>query len=143
MADVGVTLYDERDSDGYLDTVSTDSSGNFTFERLGEGTYYLRFSPDARNNTENYLPEYYNDQRLLSEAAGIDVAQDTNAVANASLSIGGQITGTVVALESGLPLDVSLRLYDSEDNRVASANTYRNNGVFELMAYRLANIAFM
>ncbi len=69
----------------------TDGAGSYTVEGLRTGTYRVRF----RTFGGGYLQEYYQDKDTIETANDIPVVQGGTATANATLDLGGQISGTV------------------------------------------------
>ena len=77
----------------------TNENGEYLLGKLIPGYYVVH--ADA----EDYIPEYYDDVRYLSEATPVQVAEeDTVQGIDFALSEGGSITGLVIADEDGQPL---------------------------------------
>jgi len=84
----------------------TDNAGVYTVDGLRTGTYRLRFSTSGGG----YLSEYYQDKDTLETANDVAVTQGATVTANATLDLGGQISGTVTG-PSGAVTGASVVLY--------------------------------
>ena len=117
LSSVVVRLYN---ADGKsIDTDITDESGAYRIVPLPPGDYRVLFVPSSVGESGQFLPEYYEDQSMLARATPVTIVADETVTTNAELSRGGTIEGTVTG--EGNPLDqVSVRLYDSQDNIVDS-----------------------
>ena len=113
---VNITLYTSNNQ--YVDSVSTEPSGAYTFTALLTGGYKLRFQPSSSGTYADYIPEYYDDKTNLNTADVVDVtAPDTTANIDAELAPGGKITGLVIAGDTQLPLEnVDVDVYNSSGN---------------------------
>ena len=80
--------------------------GSYTVEGLRTGTYRVRF----RTFGDGYLQEYYQDKDTIETANDIPVVQGGTATANATLDLGGQISGTVTG-PSGAVTGATVTLY--------------------------------
>ena len=102
VQNVYVTVYTSSSSISSVASDYTDSTGFFTVTQLRAGSYYVKFDPPY---SSDYLEEYFNGKRSLATADPIAVT--LGGVAgniNASLDIGGKITGRVTATTGGAPL---------------------------------------
>jgi hypothetical protein len=106
LEDVWVDLYGEYNEcgDDYIDSVSTNVNGVFTFTQLVTGIYNMYLDPSSFGNTFAYLEDGVSE---ISVTAG----ETTNQ--NVTLERGGQILGTLTGADTGLPLeDVNVRIYE-------------------------------
>ena len=82
----------------------TDASGDYTLDGLATGKYDVEFAVSFESSA-NYAPQYYNGKPTLAEAEAVAVtAEQTKSPVNASLTAGGQISGTVTSAASHLAL---------------------------------------
>jgi hypothetical protein len=106
---------------GYIDSTLTDSTGQYTLTGLEPGDYKIEFYYYGGN----YIPEWYDDRPDLYNADLVTVTDggltpDINAI----LEVGGEITGTVTAEDTGLPLEnVSIYAYTLDGDYVSSGYT--------------------
>jgi uncharacterized surface anchored protein len=94
---------------GFVGSASTDASGNYTVAGLAAGNYRVRFyaPPDAA--------EWWDGQPDFGSADPVTVtaATDTPGV-DATLDMGGSISGTVTEASAGNPLtDAHINVYDA------------------------------
>jgi hypothetical protein len=81
-----------------LGSANTAPDGSYTVVGLGTGTDYVQFSGG------NYVTQYFNDKSTLAAANPVAVtAGSTTGGINATMAVGGGITGTVTDGGSGLP----------------------------------------
>ena len=108
----------------------TNSDGRYDVAGLHTGTYRVGFF----NWAGPYANEYYDDATDLDSATdvAVTVGQTTEAI-NASLEMGGTITGNVAAPDGSPATEVSLELY--RRNRLkGSGNRLVLGGIATLMA---------
>ncbi len=74
--------------------VATSDNGTYLIGELPPGSYELGFSSGC-GNSGNYAPYWYADQDDSSLASPIVVAKGSSHVINATMQVGGEITGTV------------------------------------------------
>ncbi len=118
-------------SDGsYVGSASTNASGVYTTSALPTGNYRLQFRPSSSQQV-TYTKQYYNNKPTLALADVVNVtAPALVSNINAALARGGQISGTVTAADTSLPLkSISVVIYDSTGSSVdyVSSNA---NGVY-------------
>jgi hypothetical protein len=102
-----------------VDYVSTNASGVYTTSALPTGNYRIRFSPSSAQQV-TYTRQYYNNQLTWTTANTVTVTAP-NLVSNidAALAHGGQISGTITAADTGLPLQgMYVDVYDSNGSYV-------------------------
>jgi 5-hydroxyisourate hydrolase-like protein (transthyretin family) len=107
-----VELYDQAGS--YIKQTSTASgTGAYSLTGLGTGTYKVYFTPPYGTD---YAPKWYDNQYQEANATGVLVTDGlTTPNINASLDIGGKISGTVTAAQGGAPLSsASVYVYSSQ-----------------------------
>jgi hypothetical protein len=106
-------------SGGYVAEDSTDSTGTYEVQGLLSGDYTVEFEPYF--TSEDYIPEYYDDQatRGTADTVSVTVGSTTSNI-DAALAPGGSISGTITAADTGTPLDdVFVDIYDSNGSYVA------------------------
>lgn len=122
MQYASITVY-ASDGDS-VDYPSTNASGVYTTTALPTGTYRIQFSPSYAQQV-TYTKQYYNNKPTLALADVVSVTAP-NLVSNidATLAHGGQISGTILAANTGLPLQgVYASVYDSTGSYVSSASS--------------------
>jgi len=118
MLNASFSVYD---SDG--DSVSsgfTNATGDYTTTTaLPTGGYRIRFDPSSTSKNV-YTWQYYNNKLTLSSADVLSVtAPNPVTNTNAALARGGQISGTITAADTSLPLQsVLVSIYDSSGSSV-------------------------
>ncbi len=116
IADVIVYVYDSGDN---LITLGfTMSDGTYTIGEIPTGSYRVEFSGTG------YLDQWYNNENSFSTSNAVAVvAPNTTPNINAVLSVGGGISGTVTDASLVGIANVTVYVYDSNDNYVASGVT--------------------
>ncbi|MBP7687805.1 MAG: carboxypeptidase regulatory-like domain-containing protein [Thermoflexales bacterium] len=106
-------------------SATTNGSGQYTIKKLKTGSYKLAFWAGSYSP---YLSEYYNDKATLDTADAVNVAVgSTTGNINASLQLGGVITGQLTAADGGAPLpEVYVNVYNASNQRVGSGYTDAN-----------------
>jgi len=112
LEDIHVRAYHWNGTNSYWESVGssdTDVDGSYDIGGLASGTYRVEF----RDYNDNYLKEYYNNKSSLDSADDISVTvPQTVTGIDASLALGGHITGTVTGPDGVTPLeDVYVRFY--------------------------------
>jgi hypothetical protein len=113
------------DSSGdYVSGAFTNSNGVYEVGGLAAGDYKVEF---GSGEGENYLTQFYNDAASEATADTVELSDGENATANAKLSAGGEITGTVTdaKTKSGLA-DVYVYAYSSTSGVERTAVTNAN-----------------
>ncbi len=102
----------------------TDSDGNYNLPNLDTGDYLANFY----SNNSNYLPEWYDGKPDMDSADPVHVVDGSvTPDINASMQPGGQISGTVTAADTGLPLhSVYVYAYDENGGNVSGSVTDAN-----------------
>jgi len=91
IENVGVSVYDSNYN--WINDDWTDSSGNYTIQKLATNNYKLYFDTSSAGN---YLREWYNDKSNFDDADAVSVtAGSTTSDINAQLADGGGISGRV------------------------------------------------
>lgn len=123
--DVGVRLLDANGE--FVDSVPAMSSGFYAFSDLAPGSYYVEFNPAfSFGPSSSYRLEYYNDAATLAEADLVTVNASETTVVDAQLDLGGQISGTVTAADTGLPLQ-GVQVY-ADDDCDPNTSVYQSRG---------------
>lgn len=106
---------------GYIKSALTDSNGQYTLTDLDPGDYKVEFYYFGGN----YVPEWYDDRPDLNTADLVTVTDGgLTPLINAILEVGGEITGTVTAEDTGLPLEnISVYAYTLDGAYVTSDYT--------------------
>ena len=102
MQSASISVY-ASDGDS-VDYASTNASGVYTTSALPTGNYRIQFRPSSSQQV-TYTRQYYNNKPTLALADVLNVTAP-NLVSNidAALARGGQISGTITAADTGLPL---------------------------------------
>ncbi len=120
VAGAEVTAYTASD-DYYVTSTTTNAKGEYTLERLSGGSYKVGFNATSLN----FVAEYYEHKRTLSEATIVTVtAGATVSGIGSELQTGGQITGQVTNAITKEPLSFAyVSVESSTGESVASAAT--------------------
>lgn len=124
VADAYVQLYNSNGS--LVANTYSDAAGVYTFGRLFDGDYRLRVDPASADPLfAAYVAEYFNNAYRLQDALAIPAALNTvQADRDVILEVGGRITGTVTAVQTGLPISgVTVYFYNSANSQTGSATT--------------------
>jgi alpha-tubulin suppressor-like RCC1 family protein/uncharacterized surface anchored protein len=127
-----VRIYDSSGS-AVGGSLTTNESGGYASTGLTTGTYYVRASSSA-----GYLDELYSHlpcpNGVCTVTSGTGVGVTVGAVTrdiDFGLGVGGSITGTVTAADTGAALAaISVRVYDSSGSLVGSSVTTNASGVY-------------
>jgi len=106
----------------------TDANGDYTITGLRQGDYIVLFTSCAGGD---YLPEYYDDVQMRSQAEPVAVAtgQDTPDI-DAELNLGGKIGGTVSG-PGNVPADhICVEIYSQDGQYVGNYQT-DESGLYE------------
>jgi hypothetical protein len=105
-------------------TAETASGGTYTVSGLGTGNYEVEFSAPG-----GYLPQFWEGKDTLTEATAVAVTAGDPAHSGIDAALApayGSLSGTVTGA-GGVPLEhVEVKVYDSADSYVASAETTAN-----------------
>jgi len=81
---------------------STDAAGEYTIDGLQPNVYKVAFEEEGR---QNYLPQWYPGKPIVEEAQLLQVQSgEATTGIDATLSVGGQITGKVTDVDDGKPI---------------------------------------
>jgi Carboxypeptidase regulatory-like domain len=98
---VAVTVYDAAGN--FVQSTRTDESGAYRLNGLATGAYRVEFDASSLGN---YLPQFYNGKASLDSADAVNVvAGQTLSGIDAGLEAGGQVSGTVTAASTHLPVE--------------------------------------
>jgi hypothetical protein len=118
LPDIDVTVFDQNDD--YVIDETTSGSGHYSIGGLAPGTYTLQFLDEDGN----YGSQWWSGHGVESAADHITVQAKTTTTANATMALGGQISGVVDGADTSGPLaDVEVDAYDSDGTDVASTST--------------------
>jgi hypothetical protein len=96
---VSVSVYDSQGIGHYG---TTDSSGHYNVIGLGTGSFKVVF---AAGQNRDYLTQWYPGKATSTDATPVAVTEGmTTSGIDATLAVGGRITGTVTDKSTGLPL---------------------------------------
>ena len=112
ISDIGVRAFDSS-SDKLVGETCTDVGGGYRLDGLPTASYAIQFGsgPCFGPNASDYVPDYYSGQSSFASANNVAVTDGSTATANESLAPAGQISGTVIDAETGLPARVSRRCH--------------------------------
>jgi hypothetical protein len=115
LDDVTINVFDTA---GYFykDTYAN-SSGAYEVVGLPSGGYIVEFDTSTRasSDAKEYPDQYYNQQPLFADGETVTVTAPGTTALDAALAPGGQISGTVTASDTGVPLeDVIVYSYMSD-----------------------------
>ena len=115
----------------YYDEAYTASNGTYTLSGLPAGTYKVNF---ITSTSQGYLGEWYNDKAAVATADPITLTAGQTFTANAELSTGGGISGTVTKADGGGIGGAYVYVYDQSGNYVKygytdSAGAYTISGL--------------
>ncbi|MCX6563290.1 MAG: carboxypeptidase-like regulatory domain-containing protein, partial [Candidatus Aminicenantes bacterium] len=121
------------DSTGaYVNSGSTDASGNYSIQGLPGGNYRLQFGTYSAGN---YFPEWYNDKSSLETADNIAVTPgSTTSGINAVLATAAAISGTVTNAAGAGASSVFVTAYDLsqfpvKDGMTDASGNYKIEGL--------------
>ena len=99
----------------FAQEVGTNAQGEFRMSSLVPGSYKLQFYTDP--SSPAYVSQWYNNQSTFASATPVVVvAGTTTQNVNVALALGGRISGTVTAADTGLPLPTGsggIQVYDA------------------------------
>ena len=101
--------YQFEEGDGYwqgVATVFTNAAGQYELPNVSAGSYHLEF----RDESGVYLSEFFEDAATQETARAVTVSSRATTSVNASLQLGGKITGTVSAPGGAHP-ETCVRVY--------------------------------
>jgi len=107
ISGVSILVYASTNSSSSYSSTTTDSSGNYSIQKLISGSYKVYFS-----STGNYFPEWYNDKYSFGSAdlVTVTVGSTTTGI-NAQLTTGGSISGKVTDSSAAGISDVPVEVY--------------------------------
>ena len=109
----------------------TDSGGRYTVGGLAPGSYELKFS--SGGSSGNYAAQYYNAKATLATGDGVSTTAGHVVSANAALTVGGEIKGTIIDAQSHQPLlGVNVTALDASGNEVSFASS-ASDGTYSLV----------
>ncbi len=109
----------------------TDASGHYTIPGLPKGDYEIEFQPYELN----YVAEYYDDERAEEDATLVHLAEGKAlAGINASLAVGGEITGQVLGAVGDIPLEGVLACASSQADSSGGCARTDATGAYTIMA---------
>ncbi|NTU79905.1 MAG: hypothetical protein HGA45_10955 [Chloroflexales bacterium] len=93
----------------------TEADGSYTSDPLPEGSYRVQFVTLFSEvvTTTRYSGEFYNDAATFAESDPVSVSLGQTTTADASLALGGSISGTVTGRDVGALEDVFVLALDS------------------------------
>jgi phage gp45-like len=118
ISGVPVTVFDANDN--FISTAWTDASGNYVAKGIPTGNLKVSF----QGSTKGYVNMVYGGSLYLSQAASVSVtAPGRTSGINATLALGGSISGTVTDT-SGTPLyGITVQVYDTNSGWISDATT--------------------
>jgi carboxypeptidase family protein len=115
-----------------LISTATAADGTYTLNDLGAGNDIVEFVPC---DTTQYSFQYYNDAATSTAATAVPVAAGANKTGiDATLTVGGTITGVVTSSADGLPLaGICANVYESGSTAPEGGRGYTNSdGYYEV-----------
>ena len=136
-------VYDSADEP--IASAETNQAGQYTVLGLSSGSYQVQFTDDSGTG---YLAQYYKGQASAASATSVSVTpgESTTGI-DAALQLGGQVSGTVTAATSDVPLpDIQVWVFDANGNTVGQSITdahghYAVNGL-ATGSYRVQFVAY-
>jgi hypothetical protein len=114
----GVTVDVYNASGVIIADATTGAAGSFTATKLDTGSYHVAFV------AAGFVTQFYNNQTSLKTATSVSVKSGSTATGiNAKLQTAGQIAGTVTNAASKAVSGVTVTVYDSDGNTVATTTT--------------------
>jgi hypothetical protein len=131
LADIGVDIYNSNDE--LVGTFFTDSSGNYTGTGLISDTYYV-----VTSNTFGYIDEVYDNIACVPcdpvTGTPIPIAPgETVPNINFALSLGGSISGNVINVDTGAPIENILVLIFNPAGQFITSGTTDLKGEYITM----------
>jgi len=116
----------------------TDSEGEYSIDGLQPAPYRVGFHNEG-NSSLNYVPQWYSGKAHPEEADPVELAAGESREINAQLSTGGRFKGTVVDLQTDLPIEGVEVCANSIDFRQDGEFGYcgRSNGAGEFAVKNL------
>lgn len=122
------------------DYISVSDQGQYRFDGLATGTYFLEFVPDSVWNSslgysvrQVWAPEYHDGKATLVDADGISVTAGQSTNVDATLELGGVLKGRITADDNGEPLEsVRVRVEGLATDVYASVST-DSSGYYEIV----------
>ncbi len=100
-----IEVFSEEEAKGHYGCAKTDADGEYTVSELHPESYFVEFR-DPEESKLDYMPQYYDEKPLPTEAETVPVAgEKTTTGIDAELSPGAEITGTVTDAETGAPIE--------------------------------------
>jgi hypothetical protein len=126
LSNVDVNVYDVSTGD-YVNDDGTDALGFYRIGSLVSGSYKIYFY----DNNGVYAPEYYDDKPDWDSADPVAVTVGVTTTADAQLSLGGVISGTVTDEDGGAPLqDINVKIYEASTGDYIKQQTTDASGAY-------------
>jgi hypothetical protein len=124
----GVLVDVFSESGEFVASTASGEAGAYTITGLTPGKYKLKLEPQEGN----YVSQYYSGKNTLEAATLITVSAGETKTANAKLSAGGSIEGTVSAASGGARLENVRVLASDSDGALAASTTTGEDGTYTL-----------
>jgi len=124
----------------YVGSADPDSSGNYSSTGLPPGATRVYFEIQNYGDAAKYVSQYYSNKTSLALATPVNVTGTSQVSGiNAVLAKGGSISGQVVTLDKGAPVDgASIDVYDST-NTVVNSNSTDSSGDYQVAGLPAGN----
>ena len=131
----GVCVYAVTRSGRTLAFASSGTGGAYVLAGLATGSYDVEFEAACEFTSANYATQWWNGAATQAVATGVAVtAGKTVAAVNASMAVGGQITGTVTLAAGGPAAGVCVDAYQTVPGFVVASTTTASDGTYALEA---------
>lgn len=129
LGGVEVRLYNENDSWDYLNSITTDSFGDYSFFGVGTGRYKLKFD----GGETSHGSEWYNDKTDFWNADVVEVTDPAEVTGiNAMLATGGSISGKVTDVNGNPITWYDIELYDSNGSYLSRHSINSTDGTYTI-----------
>ena len=125
----GVYVSAELVADGGVFETVTEADGSYALTDLPAGAWVVSFA--APDDTD-YISEYFSNATSIDEATAVTVGESEEAVADAALALGGNVTGTVRGVASAPLADVAVEAYPFGGGALLATATTDDTGTYVL-----------
>jgi hypothetical protein len=131
----GICVYAVTRSGRTLAYASSGTGGAYVLAGLPTGSYDVEFEAACEFTSANYATQWWNGAATQAVATGVAVtAGKTVAAINASMAVGGEITGTVTLAAGGAAAGVCVGVYQTVPGFVVASTTTASDGTYVIEA---------